>query len=168
MSGLRVVLWKLSKSWLWTLPFFHFVVMPVMPRYTKDHKYTQDSRSDAPLCEIALSFWRPSDIRWPTHETITHMFVNYVTTSNVAIVWVVYVVRCVSNNGHQKGVMCWKEVELHAHKYANHSRLHGQHDWGDMYDHLMSMRIFTLTMSKMFIWAQKIWGKWLWGPFGIC
>ena len=38
-------------------------------------------------------------------------------------------------------------------KHATHSRLNGQNDWGYLYDHLMSMRLFTLLMDKIFIWA---------------
>ena len=36
-------------------------------------------------------------------------------------------------------------------EYDNHARLNSQHNWGDLYDHLMSMRIFTLIMNKIFI-----------------
>ena len=36
-------------------------------------------------------------------------------------------------------------------KYVNHSKLNSQHDWRDLHDHLKSMRIFTLRMTKIFV-----------------
>ena len=39
--------------------------------------------------------------------------------------------------------------------YANHSWLNSEHDCGDLHDHLMSTRIFTLIMIEIFIWAPK-------------
>jgi hypothetical protein len=48
--------------------------------------------------------------------------------------------------------MCWTICS----KHANHYRLNNQHNWEDLYDHLVSIRIFTLTMNKIFIWAPKI------------
>ena len=41
-------------------------------------------------------------------------------------------------------------------KNDNHSRLDDQHIWGDPYDCLMSSRILSLVMNKMFIRAPKI------------
>ena len=38
---------------------------------------------------------------------------------------------------------------------------------GDIYDHLMCMRIFTLTMIKIFISAPKTTRKWLWPQLGF-
>jgi hypothetical protein len=36
-------------------------------------------------------------------------------------------------------------------EHDDHSRLNSQHNWGDLYDHLMSPRIFNLTTNQMFI-----------------
>ena len=52
------------------------------------------------------------------------------------------VVRCGSKNRHPKDV-CLKEIEQRAQKINN------RHDWKDLYDHLMSTRIFTLIMNKI-------------------
>ena len=41
-------------------------------------------------------------------------------------------------------------------KCRNHSRFSGQHNWGDLYDHLMSTRILISIMNMTFIWAHKI------------
>ena len=36
--------------------------------------------------------------------------------------------------------------------YANHSKIDSEHDWEDLYNHLMNMRAtFTLMMNKMFM-----------------
>ena len=34
-------------------------------------------------------------------------------------------------------------------KYDSHSRPNSQHNWGDLYDHLMSIRTFTLLISTL-------------------
>ena len=58
-----------------------------------------------------------------------------------------YVVRSGSKNGHQTD-MC--------SKYAKHSRSNSQHDWGELYDHLMSTKILTLIMKCKLKWAPNI------------
>ena len=40
-------------------------------------------------------------------------------------------------------------------EYGSHSRLNGQRNWGDLYENLMSMKIFTLIINNIFIWALK-------------
>ena len=64
------------------------------------------------------------------------------------------VVSCGCKNALKKD-LCWREIGLCAEN-VNHSRLNSQDNWGDLYDYLMSTRIFTLTMSKIFIWAPKV------------
>jgi hypothetical protein len=48
-------------------------------------------------------------------------------------------------------------------------RFNSQHDWGggDFYDYLMSTRIFTLIMMKIFIRTPKIMRQMLWTKFGF-
>ena len=36
-------------------------------------------------------------------------------------------------------------------KYDNSSRFNSQHNWGDLYDLVINMRVFTLIMNKIFI-----------------
>ena len=49
-------------------------------------------------------------------------------------------------------------------KCFKYSRLSNQHNWGDLYDHLIRNRIFTfITKFKL----QKLQGKWLWTWFNI-
>jgi hypothetical protein len=36
-------------------------------------------------------------------------------------------------------------------KYDNHSKFNSQHNWEDLHDHLMSTRIFTLIINKIFM-----------------
>ena len=52
--------------------------------------------------------------------------------------------------------MCLEEIGHCAQRYANHARFSGQHDWGDLYGHLMSTRIFTLIMNKKIVGAPNI------------
>ena len=61
-----------------------------------------------------------------------------------------YMVRCDSENKYQKE-MCLKEIPyvLYMLIYDNHSRFHSQHGWGNIYDHLMSTRIFTMRLNKI-------------------
>ena len=45
------------------------------------------------------------------------------------------VVRYGCKNGHQKDIMCFKEIGLCAQNMLNHSRLNNQHNCGgDLYD----------------------------------
>ena len=70
---------------------------------------------------------------------------NLVTYRNQTPIFKWYVVSCGSKNEHPKRdwTMCSKQV--------NHSKLNNQHNWGNLYDHLMSTRIFTLVMNEIFI-----------------
>ena len=65
-----------------------------------------------------------------------------------------YVVRCSFKSIYQKDTFLkhWTVCS----KNDNHSRLDDQHIWGDPYDYLMSSRILSLVMNKMFIRAPKI------------
>ena len=66
-----------------------------------------------------------------------------------------YVVMFASRNEHQKYVFLqW--MRLCAHNDGNRSRLSSQHYVGNMYDHITSMRISTLTVDKLFLRAAKI------------
>ena len=44
-----------------------------------------------------------------------------------------------------------KEIGVSAQNMLNHSRLNSQHNWGGLYDHSMSMRIFTVIVKMIFI-----------------
>ena len=50
-------------------------------------------------------------------------------------------------------------------KYDHHSKFNSQHNWGDLYDHLMSTRIFTWYWITCSHELRKLWGKWLWHVF---
>ena len=65
--------------------------------------------------------------------------------------YVIY--RCGSKDGYQKDM--FKRDWTTCSKYDNHSRPKGQHDWEDLYDHLMNMRIFVKIMNNIFIRAPK-------------
>ena len=69
-------------------------------------------------------------------------------------------VWCGSKTKHKD--LCLKEIELRAQNiyiYENHSRLKSQHNFDELYDHSMSMRIFTLIMNKKLIRTPKLRGK---------
>ena len=55
-------------------------------------------------------------------------------------------VRCGLKNEYQVGIMCLRELFM-----INYFKFKSQHNWGNFYDHLMSTRIFTVIMNKMFI-----------------
>jgi len=46
-----------------------------------------------------------------------------------------------------------------AQENDNHLRLDSQHNWADLYDHLMSTEVFTLIAYRTFIRAPKTMGK---------
>ena len=51
---------------------------------------------------------------------------------------------------------CFKIDRTVWSKYNNHSRFDNEHNWGGVYDYIMSTRIFTLTINERFIWALQI------------
>ena len=93
-----------------------------------------------------------------------------VSNSNITIIWEPvfewYIGRCGSKNGHQQG-MHLKEIGLRVQNLLV-IRLSsivnmifgggrpGGKGGGELYDQLMSMRIFTLIMNKIFMIAPKI------------
>ena len=60
------------------------------------------------------------------------------------------VVRCGSKNAHKQDI-CLKEYGLRVQILLNYSRLNSQHNWEDLYDRLIRMRIFILILEKIFI-----------------
>ena len=46
----------------------------------------------------------------------------------------------------------------------SHSRFNNQRNWGDMYDHIINMRILTLTMNKVSIQDMSSIESHLWQP----
>ena len=48
------------------------------------------------------------------------------------------------------------------------SRLNSQHNWADLYDHLMSMKMFTLILNNKFIWALKFVKQMDMGTIWVC
>ena len=51
--------------------------------------------------------------------------------------------------------MCSKQIGLQAQVILIDSTLNGPHNLGDLYDHFMSTRFFTLIMNKRFIGTPK-------------
>ena len=79
-----------------------------------------------------------------------------------------YVVRCGSKNRHQKD-MCSKENGLCAQNML--TILHfivNIIGVGDLYDHIKSMRIFTMIMNEIFICTLKIMRQMAMSTFWIC
>ena len=61
-----------------------------------------------------------------------------------------YMVRCGSTNGYKKRQV-FKRHWTMCSRYDNYSRFNSQHNLRGLYDYLMSTRIFTLKMNKIFI-----------------
>ena len=89
---------------------------------------------------------------WPKEDVP-----NLVSYLNRIFIFEWYVVRCGSKNGHQNDVS--KRHCTMCSRNDNHSRLNRQHNWRDVYGHLMSTRIFTLIIKKIFKWAPKVMRK---------
>ena len=80
-----------------------------------------------------------------------------------------YAVRHGCKNIHQND-MCLKEIRLPDESMINHSRLNNQHDWENLYDHLMRKRIFTFIHNhqEIHMCFKMLWGKsWVWAQFGF-
>ena len=63
--------------------------------------------------------------------------------------------------------MCLEEIGLRAKKCANHHKFNTQHDWGNLHNHSMSTRVFTLVKNESFLPTPKISGKWSHTLFGF-
>jgi hypothetical protein len=78
--------------------------------------------------------------------------------------------RCVikdkCKNGYQKD-MCLNEIGLSVQKMLSILGSIINIIGGKLCDHLMSLRIFTLTMNKIFMRVSKLTGKWLRTQSGI-
>jgi hypothetical protein len=76
-----------------------------------------------------------------------------VPNSTIALNWAPtfewYVVRCGSKNEYQKD-MLKKKLDYVLKVYNIHSKPNNQHNWGNLYDHLTSTRIFNSIMNKIF------------------
>ena len=68
-----------------------------------------------------------------------------------------YMVRCGCKKGYQKDV--FKRDWVTRSNYVYHSRFNNQHNCEDLYDYLISTKIFTLIMNKICIWAPKFMRK---------
>jgi hypothetical protein len=60
-----------------------------------------------------------------------------------------YVVSCCSKDKFEKRHMFKRDWST-CSKHDNYPRRNTQHDWGDVYGHLMSTKIFTFIMNKIF------------------
>jgi hypothetical protein len=66
----------------------------------------------------------------------------------------VYIVRCGSKKTPKRHVFegNWTTYS----NYGNYSRLKHQHDWEDLHDQLVSMRLLILIKKKeIFVWIPK-------------
>ena len=75
--------------------------------------------------------------------------------------------RCGSKNWTLKWHVFKRDWTMWS-KYVNRLGLHSQHDWRDLYDHLMSTRIFTFIVNKIFMWAPKVMRQVTLGTIWIC
>ena len=93
--------------------------------------------------------------------------VNYMTSKVMCFIWLLILDRYLYLSGMSFGVAPKMNTKMACIQkrsdcfliYDNHIRFDSQHNWGNLYDHLMSMRVFILIMIKIFIWAPKIMRK---------
>ena len=77
-------------------------------------------------------------------------FPNLVIRLNWIPIFEWYAGICGSKNRHQTE-MSLEEIGLRAQNMTTISKLNSLHKWGDLYDHLMSTKIFTLILHEIFI-----------------
>ena len=85
---------------------------------------------------------------------------NSVSDLNQTPIFEWYVVKIGSKNGYQNEA-CFRETRWHVENMITSlgsivNRIGEGGGGRDVYDHLMSRRIFTLTMSTIFIRAPKV------------
>ena len=110
------------------------------------HYLTLSCSTSSAMSFSGLKF---SHLMWPKEDVP-----NLVTYLNRTSIFEWYVIRYGSKNGHQKDVS--KREWTMCSRNDNHSSLNRQHSWRDLYGHLISTRIFTLRVTKIFMWASKI------------
>ena len=49
----------------------------------------------------------------------------------------------------------FNDIESTCSDYVNRYGFNSDHDWGDLYDHLMNTRIFTSIMQSLLVLAPK-------------
>ena len=86
---------------------------------------------------------------------ITHLY------QTPAIEWCV--VRCESKKGHQKDILCLKEIGPLCSKFASYSRFDSQHNWEGIYGRLRR-ESSLLKMNKSSLYKLR---KLLWRHFGF-
>ena len=69
---------------------------------------------------------------------------NLITYLTCTPIFEWYVVWCGYKNEYKKD-MCLKEIGLHAQNMI--TKFNNQYDWGDLYDHLLSTKIFILIIN---------------------
>ena len=68
-------------------------------------------------------------------------------------------------NGYQKD-MCERDWTM-CSKHGNHFTFNMQYNRGNLYDHLMSTRIFTLVIRYSYELHNCLLGKWVWPRYGF-
>lgn len=86
---------------------------------------------------------------------ITHLY------QTPAIEWCV--VRCESKKGHQKDILCLKEIGPLCSKFASYSRFDSQHNWEGIYGRLRR-ESSLLKMNKSSLYKLR---ELLWRQFGF-
>ena len=64
--------------------------------------------------------------------------------------------------------ICSTKIVICAHIILAFPRSVSKHNWKDLYDHLMSTRLFTFILSKIFIRSLKIMRKVTTSSISIC
>jgi hypothetical protein len=78
-----------------------------------------------------------------------------VTCLNQAPIFELDTVWCGSKNGYQKD-LCLQEIGVHAQNMIVNLGSIANHDWGDLYDHLMSTNIFNFILDLRFSYELQL------------
>ena len=135
---------------------WHSLRAPVAFTFTLHLKVHDHTKVDFkfPCYGLQMSFEGPSQFHGHCKVAINMVDVSIsVIDPNQTPTFEWYVIRCGSKDGYQKDM--FKRDWTTCSKYDSHSRPKGQHDWEDLYDHLMNMRNFVKSMNNIFIRALK-------------
>ena len=93
--------------------------------------------------QALLSLRLPNVVHYQVDDPYSVAFLTKTPIFNWYVVW------CGSKNGYQKHVL-QKDWTM-CPRYDNHSKVNSQLYWGDLYDQVMSTRIFILIVNEIFV-----------------
>ena len=93
---------------------------------------------------------------WGTLDSIKGAYKIDMPNSNIVTIWTIFSGMWLGVDLRTNTKKTYVSIGLSVQIMLTILRLHGQHDWENLYHHLLDTRIFTVIMNKPLIWTLKI------------